>query len=189
MRKILNKLLAILREYDNREEETPQEMWEESESPRSLIPKQNNKYLPTGGYIEPMGIMSEGLLVDAFMFKGKCIGTRETADIYVDMGLTISQRFPDKVAQKEGRYYPLRNGKLIDLSWGIGDFVYQKNYKPTWQDIGEDERKKEVVEEHFQSTFGELCKKTIEFPILPIHLQGKWKITQTFQAEEVAARW
>ena len=183
MRKILNKLLAILREYDNRQYEVP------NEEPLEQPPKQNDKYLPTGGYVEGMGVMSDGLLVDAFMFRGRCIGTRETADIYVQMGLTVSQRFPDKVAQRGDRYYPLRNGKLIDVSWGIGDFIYQKGYKPTWQDIGEDDRKKEIVEEYFQSTFGELCKKTIIFPVFPIHLQGKWKITQTFQAEEVAAKW
>lgn len=186
MRRILNIILQKLREWDNSEE-----IWEESEEPTPInfIPKQNDIYLPTGGYIEPMGVMSKGVLVDAFMFKGKCIGTRETADIYAQMGLSVCDRFPDRVAQKGDRYYPLRKGELIDISWGIGDFIYQKGYKPTWQDIGEDDRKKEIVEEYFQSTFGELCKKTLEFPPFPVHLQGKWKITQTFQAEEVAARW
>lgn len=156
------------------------------------------------GFVQLGNCMLE--MDNVFHFEGKVIGDIEIAEVFIERGLQIHPKHPDKIAVKDNTYYPIfmTEGRVVVSFEGFskGDYVFNHKYKPDWHDIASDLRKFNAVRRMCFAYMGEvpetinaayldanvnrLIQEREVLRFMPINLRGRIPITHDFQAEEAA---
>lgn len=156
------------------------------------------------GFVQLGNCMLE--LDNVFHFEGKVIGDIEIAEVFIERGLQVHPKHPDKIAVKDDTYYPIfmTEGRMVVSFEGFskGDYVFNHNYRPDWHDIATDPRKFEALRRmcfthmgqvpnrinaaYLHPTVNEWVKGRQVLSYMPLNLWGRCPITHDFQAEESA---